>query len=88
METWAWAAILAILSLLGLKIGKSIKDSGRDEAQKKAKEREDERADELAKRFSDSHDINTHFGVRNNGDGKDTEAAPRFEIPHPDRGKD
>jgi hypothetical protein len=84
VETWAWAVILAILSLIGIKVGKSIKDSGRSEAQKEAKEREDERADELAKRLADGHDINEHFGVRNNGKGKDTPAAPRFEIPPPD----
>jgi hypothetical protein len=85
METWAWAAILAILSLLGLKAGKVIKDRGREEARSEAKKEEGKKADELAKRLSNGHDINTHFGVLDDGDDKGTEAAPRFEIPPSDR---
>lgn len=85
METWAWAAILAILSLLGLKLGKLVKDKGKSEAQNEAKKKEDERADELAKRLSDGHDVNTHFGVLDDGEDKDTPAPPRFEVPPPDR---
>jgi hypothetical protein len=85
MEAWAWAVILAILSLLGLKVSSLVKDKGKSEAEKKAREKESERADELSKRLADDHDINTHFGVLDSREGKDSTAPPRFEIPPSDR---
>lgn len=88
MKEWAWVAILAILSFVGFKVGGLAKDKGKHEAEDKAIEREGERADELAKRLSDGHDINSHFGMLDNGEDKDTESAPRFEVSHSDRSSD
>lgn len=80
MKEWAWAIIVFILTLGVYKIGALAKDKGRNEAEKDAVEKEGERASELAKRLSDGHDINSHFGVFDNGENKDTESTTRFEI--------
>jgi hypothetical protein len=85
---WAYALIVLILAILGVKIAGLAKDKGKHEAEDKAAEEEGKRIAELAKRQSDDHDINSHFGVRDNTEGKDSKPPPRFEVSHSDNSSD
>ena len=88
MKEWAWAIIVIVLSFVGFKIGGLAKDKGRHEAEDKAVKKEGGRASELAKKLSDGHDINSHFGVFDNTEGKDSKPPPRFEVSHSDNSSD